>query len=94
MGVQSLIWGAVFGENRSMLTADKLIVALDVSNREAALSLVAALRPKVGRFKIGLGLYTACGPSLIREVQEAGGRVFLDLKLHDIPKRVKALEDK
>ncbi len=85
MGVQSLKWGAVFGENRGMLIADKLIVALDVSNREAALSLVAALRPKVGRFKIGLELYTACGPALVREVKEAGGRVFLDLKLHDIP---------
>jgi orotidine-5'-phosphate decarboxylase len=68
-----------------MPIADKLIVALDVNNREAALSLVTALRPKVRRFKIGLELYTACGPTLVREVQEAGGRVFLDLKLHDIP---------
>jgi len=77
--------GVVFGENRTMPIADKLIVALDVNNREAALALVTALRPKVKRFKIGLELYTACGPALLREVQEAGGRVFLDLKLHDIP---------
>jgi orotidine-5'-phosphate decarboxylase len=77
--------GGIFGENRRMPIADKLIVALDVNNREAALSLVTALRPKVRRFKIGLELYTACGPTLVREVQEAGGRVFLDLKLHDIP---------
>ena len=75
----------VFGENRPMQHADKLIVALDVNSREAALSLIAALRPKVRRFKIGLELYTACGPALLREVQQAGGRVFLDLKLHDIP---------
>jgi orotidine-5'-phosphate decarboxylase len=68
-----------------MPAADKLIVALDVDNRETALSLVAALRPRVARFKIGLELYTACGPSLVREVQQAGGVVFLDLKLHDIP---------
>lgn len=77
--------GVIFGENPIMSIADKLIVALDVNNREAALSLVAALRPKVRRFKIGLELYTACGPSLVHDVQEAGGRVFLDLKLHDIP---------
>ena len=65
--------------------ADRLIVALDVNSRDAALSLVGALRPKVRRFKVGLELFTACGPTLVREILQGGGQVFLDLKLHDIP---------
>lgn len=68
--------------------AQRLIVALDVSNREAALKLVAALRPRVSRFKVGMELFTACGPALVREILAADGQVFLDLKLHDIPNTV------
>jgi orotidine-5'-phosphate decarboxylase len=71
-----------------MPAADKLIVALDVNSRDAALALVTALKPKVGRFKVGLELFTACGPDLVREILAAGGQVFLDLKLHDIPHTV------
>jgi orotidine-5'-phosphate decarboxylase len=71
-----------------MHSAEKLIVALDVPARDAALSLVAALRPRVARFKIGMELFTACGPSLVREILERGGQVFLDLKFHDIPHTV------
>lgn len=68
-----------------MHAADRLIVALDVPTRDAALALVVAIRPKVRRFKIGLELFSACGPALVREVLQGGGQVFLDLKLHDIP---------
>jgi len=68
-----------------MQAAERLIVALDVPTRDAALLLVAALRPKARRFKIGLELFSACGPALVREVLQGGGQVFLDLKLHDIP---------
>ena len=68
-----------------MIAQDRLIVALDVNTRDAALSLCAALRPKVRHYKVGLELFTACGPALVREIQGAGGQVFLDLKLHDIP---------
>ncbi len=71
-----------------MSSADKLIVALDVPDREAALAIVLAVRPRVRRFKIGLELYTACGPDLIREIQDGGNRIFLDLKFHDIPNTV------
>ncbi len=71
-----------------MAAAQKLIVALDVNSREAALSLVAALRPRVARFKIGTELFTSCGPSLVREIQKDGGQIFLDLKFHDIPNTV------
>ncbi len=71
-----------------MAAADRLIVALDVSSRDSALALVAALRPRVQRFKVGMELFTACGPPLVREIRDKGGQVFLDLKFHDIPNSV------
>ncbi|HEV2424827.1 MAG TPA: orotidine-5'-phosphate decarboxylase [Terriglobia bacterium] len=68
--------------------AEKLIVALDVSSAEAALLLADRLRSQVGVFKVGLELYSAQGPALVRELVNRGVRVFLDLKLHDIPNTV------
>ncbi len=64
---------------------ERIIVALDVASCETALALVRLLSPHAGLFKIGLQLYTATGPDIIRAVRDLGGRVFLDLKLHDIP---------
>jgi len=66
----------------------RLIVALDVSTRDEALGLVDRLADRVGFFKIGLQLFTAHGPDLVREVRAGGAGVFLDLKLHDIPNTV------
>lgn len=62
-----------------------LIVALDVATPERALELVQTLGPHVALFKVGLELYTAAGPSIVRNIIETGAHVFLDLKLHDIP---------
>jgi orotidine-5'-phosphate decarboxylase len=67
---------------------DKLIVALDVDKADRALELVDTLRDSVGMFKIGMQLFTAAGPDLVRKVVSRGGRVFLDLKYHDIPNTV------
>jgi orotidine-5'-phosphate decarboxylase len=67
---------------------ERIIVALDVSTRDAALLLVRALSPHAGLFKIGLQLYTAAGPDVVRAAGDLGGRIFLDLKLHDIPNTV------
>jgi orotidine-5'-phosphate decarboxylase len=65
--------------------AEKIIIALDVANRNDALRLVDELSGHVGAFKIGLQLFCAAGPQIVRDVIAAGQRVFLDLKFHDIP---------
>jgi len=70
--------------------AEKLIVALDVPRRDRALLLADQLRGYAGVFKIGLELFSAQGPAVVRELVQLGGRVFLDLKLHDIPNTVRS----
>jgi orotidine-5'-phosphate decarboxylase len=71
-----------------MESHERLVVALDVDNPDTAKALVHALRGRVGVFKVGLELFTLGGPGLVREIVSAGGKVFLDLKLHDIPNTV------
>ena len=66
----------------------ELIVALDVADLASAAALVEQLYPTVTLFKVGLQLFTAEGPRAVEAVQQRGGRVFLDLKLHDIPNTV------
>src|SRR5438477_5961716 len=67
---------------------DKIIVALDVPSKDAALQLVEQLREQISFFKIGLQLYTAEGPEIVRAITASGAKIFLDLKLHDIPNTV------
>jgi orotidine-5'-phosphate decarboxylase len=67
---------------------EKLIIALDVSSRDSALSLVKELHDVVGMFKVGSQLFTAGGPDVAREIIANGGKLFLDLKFHDIPNTV------
>ncbi|HLC43027.1 MAG TPA: orotidine-5'-phosphate decarboxylase [Methylomirabilota bacterium] len=67
---------------------DRLIVALDVDQLGQAESLLDRLSPRVSTFKIGSQLFTAAGPAAVEIVQKRGGRVFLDLKYHDIPNSV------
>ena len=64
---------------------DRLIVALDVPNLEDATRVVDAVAGITRWFKVGSELFTAAGPRAVAMVQERGGRVFLDLKFHDIP---------
>jgi orotidine-5'-phosphate decarboxylase len=69
---------------------EKLIVALDVDSASRALDLFEELREVAGMFKIGSQLFTAAGPDLVRQIISKGGRIFLDLKFHDIPNTVAA----
>ncbi len=66
----------------------RLIVALDVSSTVAARKIVAAVGESAFIYKVGMQLYTAEGPSVVRELVSSGRRVFLDLKYHDIPNTV------
>jgi orotidine-5'-phosphate decarboxylase len=66
----------------------RLIVALDVPDRTAALAAVDRLAGHVGYFKLGLEIFIREGPRLVEEIRGRGEKVFLDLKLHDIPNTV------
>lgn len=68
----------------------RLIVALDVSTAAAAQKIVAALGDSASIYKVGMQLYTAEGPQVVRDLVASGKRVFLDLKFHDIPNTVAA----
>jgi orotidine-5'-phosphate decarboxylase len=69
-------------------SADKIIVALDVPTSKAALKLVTELSNDISFFKVGLQLYTAGGLGFVRAISFLTPKVFLDLKLHDIPNTV------
>jgi orotidine-5'-phosphate decarboxylase len=69
-------------------TRDRLIVALDFPTKSKALALVSALSGSASNYKIGLQLYTAEGPGIVRAIAATGAKIFLDLKLHDIPSTV------
>jgi orotidine-5'-phosphate decarboxylase len=70
------------------MTKNRIIVALDVATKKEALDLVEQLRSDISCFKVGLQLYTAEGPEIVRAIRATGANVFLDLKLHDIPNTV------
>lgn len=77
-------------ENPSSIGGDRRVVpilALDVPGAADALALVDRL-PRAEWVKVGLQLYTAEGPEIVRALRARGRRVFLDLKLHDIPNTV------
>ncbi len=64
---------------------NRVILALDVDSVKAAEDAVSRLRDHVAAFKVGFELFVSAGPDVVRAVQGMGGRVFLDLKFHDIP---------
>ena len=74
--------------NQPTKPKDRIIVALDVPRASEAFSIVDELKGYVGAFKVGLQLFTATGPDLVRKLVDSGARVFLDLKFHDIPNTV------
>ena len=66
----------------------ELIVALDVDNRSEAIKKIQEIGDAVDFYKIGLELFTAEGPDVVKAVKDLGKKVFLDLKFHDIPRTV------
>jgi len=72
----------------AMSARDRIVLALDLDSDRDAIALVDELRGSVGMFKVGHQLFTAYGPDIVRRIVERGGRVFLDLKYHDIPNTV------
>jgi orotidine-5'-phosphate decarboxylase len=68
-----------------MQSLNRLIVAIDRSSRDEILGLVDKLHGVANIFKIGPQAFIANGPSIVREVTARGEKVFLDLKIHDIP---------
>lgn len=76
-------------EKRNMSKRDcKLILALDLPDRESALKILDELRGKLEWVKIGLQMYLKYGADFVREVSGVGFKIFLDLKLFDIPNTV------
>ncbi len=70
-----------------MSSFDKIIVPLDVPSQEAAIALVDKL-PQVTFWKVGLELFVACGPDILKQLKDRQKKIFLDLKFHDIPNTV------
>ena len=64
---------------------EKIIVALDVPDTASATKLADALGDAAIWVKIGLQLFTAAGPDIVRAMKDRGYKIFLDLKFHDIP---------
>ncbi len=67
---------------------EKLIIALDVSDADRAISIVDSLGDYAAVFKVGSELFVTAGPAVVRDIQSKGKKVFLDLKFHDIPNTV------
>ncbi len=65
-------------------TLERIIVPLDVPSQQEAIALLNAL-PQITFWKVGLELFVSSGPAILSEIKSRGKRIFLDLKLHDIP---------
>lgn len=65
-----------------------VIIACDFKNKHEVLSFLDLFRGKKPYIKIGMELYYAEGPEIVREIKKRGHEIFLDLKLHDIPNTV------
>ncbi|EAQ2764827.1 orotidine-5'-phosphate decarboxylase [Salmonella enterica] len=67
------------------ITESPVVVALDYHERDKALAFVDKIDPRDCRLKVGKEMFTLFGPQLVRDLQQRGFNVFLDLKFHDIP---------
>ncbi|EAA9527550.1 orotidine-5'-phosphate decarboxylase [Salmonella enterica] len=67
------------------ITESPVVVALDYHERDKALAFVDKIDPRDCRLKVGKEMFTLFGPQLVRDLQQRGFDIFLDLKFHDIP---------
>lgn len=72
----------------SQTAKGRLILALDAPDLKSAVDLLDRVEGQVGVVKVGMELFTACGPQAVEVVKARGYDVFLDLKFHDIPNTV------
>ncbi|MCS6126015.1 orotidine-5'-phosphate decarboxylase [Shewanella baltica] len=70
------------------MTTKPILVALDYDNKNHALQLIEKLDPNMCRLKVGKEMFTLFGPQLVKDIQDRGFDLFLDLKFHDIPNTV------
>ena len=66
-----------------------VIIACDFSSKEQTLAFLDKFTGRKPFVKIGMELFYACGPEIVREIKARGHKIFLDLKLHDIPNTVR-----
>jgi orotidine-5'-phosphate decarboxylase len=78
----------VSDKTKNIVSKDKIILPLDVASYEEAMDLVNLLKDYVGMFKVGMQLFTGVGPEVVKAIISLGGKIFLDLKYHDIPNTV------
>ena len=71
-----------------MSVSDRLILALDVNEHNYALEIVDKFSDYVNIYKVGLELFSSCGPRIVEDIHRKGKKVFLDLKFHDISNTV------
>lgn len=71
--------------NQHILPTSPVIVAVDKHSLDDALKLADDLDPALCRLKVGKELFTVCGPTVVKSLQDRGFEIFLDLKFHDIP---------
>ena len=79
---------SVTSSTSRVITDSPVVVALDYNKRDAALAFVDGIDPRDCRLKVGKEMFTLFGPQIVRDLQQRGFDVFLDLKFHDIPNTV------
>ncbi len=76
---------SVTSSTSRVITDSPVVVALDYHDRNSALAFVDGIDPRDCRLKVGKEMFTLFGPQIVRDLQQRGFDVFLDLKFHDIP---------
>ena len=82
---EGLVMTLTASSSSRAVTNSPVVVALDYHNRDAAMAFVDKIDPRDCRLKVGKEMFTLFGPQFVRELQQRGFDIFLDLKFHDIP---------